>query len=177
MAVVRAGGAAAQLHASQRALTRLARMPHGSHGDTTPTLLYVVGRVNQGIRREMHKRLTHWELTIPEYTALSVLADRPGLSNAQLARRSMIRPQSMIEVLAELEARHLVVREADPAHARILRAELTDEGRRLLASVQPAVDAIEDELLAAVPARQRDTTLKVLVRAMDRLTSGLSEPE
>jgi DNA-binding MarR family transcriptional regulator len=150
-------------------------MQHGRHGDTPPTLLYVVGRVNQGIRREMRKRLVQWDLSIPEYTALSVLHGRPGLSNAQLARRSMIAPQSMIEVLAGLEDRDLVRRAADPAHARILRAELTDEGHELLEAVQPSVDSIEDQLLAAVPGRQRETTLKVLVRAMDRLASGLDD--
>ena len=39
-----------------------------------------------------------------EVHALSILRDRPGLSNAQLARRSYVTPQSMNEVLAALEA-------------------------------------------------------------------------
>jgi DNA-binding MarR family transcriptional regulator len=140
--------------------------------DAAPSVLYVIGRVNQGIRREMRKRLAGWDLSLPEYTALSVLEDRPGLSNAQLSRRSLITPQSMIEVLGALEARDLVRRDVDPAHARVLRAALTPAGRELLASVKPAVAALEDQLLEGVPPRQRAVVLAALTTMMDRLAAG-----
>jgi hypothetical protein len=52
-----------------------------------------------------------------------VLRARPGLSNAQLARRSLVAPQS---ILAKLERRGLVGREVDPGHGRILRATPTE---------------------------------------------------
>ena len=100
----------------------------GSVGDVP--FVYVVGRVNQGIRRELQARLAAWGLSIAELTALSALARRPGLSNAQLARRAMVTPQSMIEILSALEARGLVRRELDPDHARILRAELPPAGAK-----------------------------------------------
>ena len=141
--------------------------------DDEPALVYVIGRVNQGIRREMKGRLSEKGLTIPEYTALSVLRSRPGLSNAQLSRRSMIMPQSMLEVLASLEERGLVRREVDPDHGRILRAELTDEGHAALERADPAIQAMEDAMLAGVPARQRATVLKALISVMGRLTQGL----
>jgi len=57
-----------------------------------PTLVYVVGRVNQGVRRELRKALSPWRLTVPELTTLSVLRTRPGLSNAQLSRRALTTP-------------------------------------------------------------------------------------
>ena len=65
--------------------------------------IYAVGRFNQGIRREMRTRLKAFSLTVQEFTTLSVLAARPGFSNAQLARRALVTPQSMIEMpLAKL---------------------------------------------------------------------------
>jgi DNA-binding MarR family transcriptional regulator len=119
------------------------------------SLIYVVGRVNQGIRREMRARLAEWQLGVQEYTALSVLRTRPGLSNAQLARRALVTPQSMIEILAKLENRGLVRRDVDPDHGRILRAELTCEGQALLSAADPAILAIQEQMLADVPACQR----------------------
>jgi DNA-binding MarR family transcriptional regulator len=119
----------------------------------------------------MRARLADVELSVQEYTALSVLGARPGLSNAQLARRSLIAPQSMLEVLAKLEARGLLTRNVDPAHGRILRAELTAKGRRLLARADPAVEAIQEWLLADVPEPERAVLLDGMVSAMERLSA------
>ncbi len=44
--------------------------------DARPSLVYVVGRVNQGVRRELRKALAPWGLTVPELTTLSVLRTR-----------------------------------------------------------------------------------------------------
>jgi DNA-binding MarR family transcriptional regulator len=134
------------------------------------SLLYVVGRVNHGIRREMHARLAPWKLSVQQYTTLSVLETRPGLSNAQLARRALVTPQSMLEILAKLEERGLVTRAVDPAHALILRAELTPEGRKLLTETTPAIREIEDELLDGVADRHRKVVLRVMTQAMSRLS-------
>jgi DNA-binding MarR family transcriptional regulator len=135
-------------------------------------LIYRVGRVDQGIRQEMRLRLAEWDLSVTEFTALSVLKRRPELSNAQLARRSLVRPQSMNEILVKLEERGLVRREVDPDHARILRAVLTPAATELLAAAEPAVRAIQDELFADVPEGQRQAMIDALGSAMAKLRSG-----
>jgi DNA-binding MarR family transcriptional regulator len=136
------------------------------------SLIYVVGRVHQGLRREMRTRLGEFHLSVQEYTALSVLKARPALSNAQLARRALVTPQSMIEILAKLEARGLVKRRVDRNHQRILRAELTPEGENLLAAADPAIRAIHEKVLAGVPARQREIANTALLTVMKNLSSG-----
>lgn len=133
----------------------------------------MVGRVNQGIRREMRLRLADWDLSVQEYTSLSVLSARPGLSNAQLARRALVTPQSMIEILAKLERRGLVERAVDPDHARILRADLTPEGRALLTAADPEIQSIQEQMLTGVTAPQRRIVLEGMLSAMDKLSSGL----
>lgn len=138
-----------------------------------PSLAYVIGRVDQGVRRELRRRLEPFGLSVPQYTALSILDAVPGLSNAQLARRSLITPPAMLEVLGALERRALVVRHRDPAHGRIRRAELTPEGRRLLRAAAREVDRLSDELLEPVPDDERDVVRRGLVAVMDRLRSGL----
>jgi DNA-binding MarR family transcriptional regulator len=139
-----------------------------------PSLVYVVGRVDQAVRTEMRKRLAEWDLSVPEYTTLSVLRRRPGLSNAQLARRTMVTPQSMIQILARLEERQLVAREVDPAHKRILRGALTREGEQLLAEADPVVQSLQDEMLLDVPDGQREIILDGMIKAMRRLSAGLN---
>ena len=147
--------------------------PGPTRESRTPSLIYVVGRVHQGIRREMRTRLAEIGLSVQEYTTLSVLGARPGLSNAQLARRSLVTPQSMIEILGRLERRGLAVRQVDPRHARILRATLTAKGRELLEIADPAVAAVQEQMLADVPERDRKVVLEGMLSAMNRLSDGL----
>jgi DNA-binding MarR family transcriptional regulator len=134
-----------------------------------PQLVYVVGRVNQGVRRELRKKLLPWDLSVPALTALSVLRTRPGLSSAQLSRRSLITPQSMSEVVATLERRGLVQRAVDPSHGRILRMTLTEAGAALLDQIDPVVAALSDELMADVPSEHRAIVLDGLVACMRTL--------
>ena len=136
-----------------------------------PSLIYVIGRVDRGVRTELARRLRPWNLTVAQFTALSVLERRPGLSNAQLARRSLITPQAMNEVLAELERRGLVERGADPSHARIRLAALTGQGAALVTKVNVVAGGLQDELLADVPEAERPVVLAGLLACMRTLAA------
>jgi DNA-binding MarR family transcriptional regulator len=136
------------------------------------SLVYMIGRLEHGIRREMRSVLARWELSVPEFTALSVLRRRPGLSNAQMAKRTLVTPQSMIEILARLESRGLVVRTGDPNHGRILRSELTLEGGHVVAAAQAAIDVIEEDLLDGLEHDQLELVLRAMRGAMARLQEG-----
>jgi DNA-binding MarR family transcriptional regulator len=139
--------------------------------DNEPSLIYMLGRVNQGIQRRLRNELKAVGLSIQEYTTLSVLKARPALSNAQLARRALVTPQSMIEILAKLEQRQLITRETDPSHALIRRARLTERGETLLDQAEPAALSVEQELIGHLPAKDRAATARALRTAME----GFSE--
>lgn len=137
---------------------------------------YVVARLDRALRREIDEAVRPHGLTIARYTALSVVARRAGLSNAQLARRSYITPQSMSQVIRALERDGLIEREPDPQHRKILRATLTPAGRRVLATCDRAVDALEREMLADVPPAARAALLEQLTGCVRRLGAGLHAP-
>jgi DNA-binding MarR family transcriptional regulator len=79
----------------------------------------------------------------------------------------------MLEVLASLERRGLVLRRADAANARIMRAQLTASGRRTLARADTVIAELEEELLAAVAPAQRELLRGALLAAMAELSAGL----
>jgi DNA-binding MarR family transcriptional regulator len=134
-----------------------------------PRFVYLIGRVDRGLRAVMEEALRELDLSIPEYTAMSVLERRPGLSNAQLARRSLIAPQSMIHVIARLEERGLVGRDTDPSHGRILRAKLTGRGKKLLAKAHGRIEVVEDDLLAGLSESRRELVRDALGSVVARL--------
>lgn len=113
------------------------------------------------MRARLGAALAPHRLSLAEYTTLSVLAARGGLSNAQLARRALITPQSMNEVLARLEARRLVKRQsAETGRAR--PAALTAAGRTLLRQADKSTAAVERELLAGLGAADRARLVELL---------------
>jgi DNA-binding MarR family transcriptional regulator len=132
---------------------------------------YLVGRLDRLLRRRLGNALAAHGLSLPEYTTLSVLAARGGLSNAQVARRSLITPQAANEVLTRLEERRLLRRLPDPQHGRVRPAELTAAGRRLLAKADAAVDVVEREMLAGLAAAERRALRDALASSVRSLSA------
>jgi len=112
-----------------------------------PRLSYLVGRLDRLLRRRLSAAVEPIGLTLPAYTALSVLRVHDGLSNAHLARLSLVTPQSMSEVLALLVDRGYVRRRAEPGNGRVIRTELTGAGSRALELGDRAVEQVEREML------------------------------
>jgi DNA-binding MarR family transcriptional regulator len=140
-----------------------------------PRLSYVIGRLERALRRRLTAAVEPNGLTLPAYTALSVLRTQNGLSNAQLARRSFVTPQSMSEVLTLLVDKGYVRRRAAPGHGRVIRTELTASGRRALGRCDHAVDLVEQQMLGDLDAREVTSLRDVLIRCGRALDFELAE--
>ena len=104
--------------------------------ETSPARVsYVIARLERAVRGAINERVRPYGLTTLQYTTLSVLGRRGALSNAQLARRSYMTPQSMSEVIEALETKGLIERKQHPNHRRVLPAQLTATGRKVLEAV------------------------------------------
>lgn len=115
-----------------------------------PRLTYLIGSLDRILRRKMTEALAPLGLTLAQFTALSVLDARGQASNAQLAERSFITPQSANEVMSAMAARRWITREPDPNHGRIVVLRLTEEGREVLQQGMGAVRALEDQMLKGI---------------------------
>ena len=113
-------------------------------------LTYVVASLDRLLRRHMSEALAPLGLTLAQFTALSVLDARGTLSNAQLAQRSFITPQSANEVVSIMASRQWITREPDPNHGRIVLLQLTDEGRRVLAQCEVVAKEIDTRMRAGL---------------------------
>lgn len=138
------------------------------------TLSYLIGRLDRAVRNRLNEVLAPHKLSIPQFTTLSVLKRRPGLSNAELARRALIAPQSMIQVIVGLEDRGLVQRAPDPAHNRVLQTRLTDEGERLLDLAEVATRELEAPLIAAL---DEDDDVERIAAVLQRWANVLNQAD
>jgi DNA-binding MarR family transcriptional regulator len=129
----------------------------GSAARPEPRLAYMVKQVELAIRADMDAHARAHGLTALQYTALTVLQRQPGMSGAQLSRRSFVSPQAGSEMVAHLERKGLILRAPDPDNRRVLRISLTGEGERTVRDCDAWMDGIETRMLAGLPAAERRT--------------------
>ena len=137
-----------------------------------PRLTYLVKRLEMAERARMEEVLVARGVTLHQYTALSLLERRDGLSSAQLARRHFVTPQAMNQLVASLERDGLIHRAPDAANRRILRASLTDPGRATLTACHDAVDALERRMLAEFTPLQEQEFRAALERSLRGLADS-----
>lgn len=114
---------------------------------TAPTISYMIARIDRLISRRLTEQLKQLEISLPQYTALSVLAARGGLSNAKLAERSFIKPQSANKILQDLLSAGWIEKHSDPTHGRRILVQLTDSGHEKLAECNQIVEQLEQKML------------------------------
>lgn len=146
----------------------------GPDGEVPPRLIYTVGRFDRVLRIELRRRLRNLDLTIAEFTTLTVLRRRKGLSNAQLARRAMVSAQAMNQVLAALEQKGLVSRSAAPRgdtldHHRARIVGLTAAGETCAELCDEIVASVEDVALRSLDEDARRDLASALRTATDDL--------
>jgi DNA-binding MarR family transcriptional regulator len=135
----------------------------------TPRVGYLVYRVERRLRARLDEALREYGVSTPEYTTLSLLRERDGLSCAQLARWALVTPQAMNLVITALERRRLVRRRPDPRHKRVLRASVTPKGLDVLARCDQSTDMIEADMLGDLDPE----TVAVVRAALARFSHSL----
>jgi len=133
--------------------------------DLETSLGYLLKEASSALRVAMEDVLRPLGMTITHYSCLELLAQRPGLSNSDLARGTFVTRQSMNVLLQSLERDGEVTRAAPVG--KTLPTRLTPRGRRRLASASAAVRAVESRMLAELTDTDREAALRLL-RSMVR---------
>jgi DNA-binding MarR family transcriptional regulator len=92
----------------------------------------VLGR----LRRRLRQPDAADEITLPQASVLSRLAREGPMTSGALATADRVRPQSMSNTLAALEAQGLLARRADPHDGRRALIVLTGAGEQALQGVR-----------------------------------------
>ena len=137
------------------------------------SLGYTVKRTQQALRQVMDKTLVTLGLTTPQYAALSALSSETTLSNAELARRCFVTPQTMHQLLGGLEARGLVGRSPHPEHGRIVQVGVTKTGTALLNETHRLIGAVEKKMTQNVSATEKEQVNDVLQRCCPALETAI----
>ncbi len=142
-------------------------------------IAYLIGHLERLVRRRLGEAISPLGLSIQQYTALSVLDAKGRLSNAQLAERSLVTPQSANELVKTMEKRGWIDRSADPSHGRIIHLHLTALGKEILQQAHSAAAEFEAEMLKELPEGDRQRYREYLsasIRTLSQTSIDLSIP-
>lgn len=131
---------------------------------------YLLKRAQAGLHDAMAAVLARHDLTVAQYAVLAAVADEPGLSNADLARKSFVTPQTMNHLLRDLEDTGLVARSQHPRHGRVLQTRATTAGLRAAEAATDDVNGVEQRMLSGLTPTQRKRLAEALTSCITALT-------
>ena len=133
---------------------------------------YLLRQAHTAHRLRMERALADLEVTLPQFSVLTMLVAYPGASGADLARLSLLTPQTMSVIVANLERGGAISRRPHAVHGRIQQIEVTEAGRQLLAKCRNRAKAVEDELLAGVSQTDQLVVRRWLVKVAVHGSTG-----
>jgi DNA-binding MarR family transcriptional regulator len=135
----------------------------GVHLETS--LGYLLKEASSALRAAMEAVLRPLGMNVTHYACLELLAQRPGMSNSELARGAFVTRQSMNVLLQALERDGHVTRPADARIGKVLPAQLTARGRRSLDEATVAVRSVEVRMLGGL-TQEDQAAARRLLRSM-----------
>jgi DNA-binding MarR family transcriptional regulator len=130
--------------------------------DLETSLGYLLKEASSALRAAMEAVLRPLGMTVTHYSCLELLAQRPGLSNSELARGAFVTRQSMNVLLQTLERDGYVTRPAAAPVGKVLPTRLTPSGRRSLAKASAAVRSVEVRMLGGMTEDEQSVAYSIL---------------
>jgi MarR family transcriptional regulator, lower aerobic nicotinate degradation pathway regulator len=139
-----------------------ARAETPAPGHRTSALFDHLGRLT---RTQSESALQRVGLRPRHLVALTLLRDHGGFSQQDLAAALQMDKTNLVGLLNELEDGDLATRRRLPDDRRRHVVEITAAGTRKLGKAEDALAAVEDDLLGALSAEERETLYGLLQRA------------
>ncbi|MEU6805022.1 MarR family winged helix-turn-helix transcriptional regulator [Streptomyces neyagawaensis] len=143
--------------------------------DLETSLGYLLKEASSALRAAMEEVLRPLGMNVTHYACLELLAQRPGLSNSELARGAFVTRQTMNVLLKSLERDGYVTRAAEAPVGKALPTRLTPSGRQSLERASAAVRSVELRMLSGLTAPEQAAASRILrgmIRSLRDDTEG-----
>ncbi|WP_338772997.1 MarR family transcriptional regulator [Nocardia vulneris] len=140
--------------------------------DLQTSLGYLLKEASSALRTAMDEVLRPLGMSVTHYSCLELLAQRPGLSNSELARGAFVTRQTMNVLLQALERDGYVTRPAAAPVGKALPTRLTPRGRRSLEQASAAVRSVELRMLAGLSDTEQSGAFRILQSMIRSLRAG-----
>src|SRR5262249_57307604 len=98
---------------------------------------YLLRQASVALRTRMERDLSEEDVTPPQFAGLTMVGAYPGLSNADLARLSLLTPQTVSVIVSNLKRSCRLASHPHAVHGGIQQLEITKARRDLLTRSRP----------------------------------------
>jgi DNA-binding MarR family transcriptional regulator len=131
-------------------------------GQLTRSPIHLLHRASQAVEDVFASEVKVESLTPRQLAVLMTVAQNEGLSQTGIVDRTGIDRSTLADIVRRLHKKGLLQRRRTKEDARVYAVKLTGEGRRVLGRVEPLAKRVDDRILDALPAKQRDQFMRAL---------------
>jgi MarR family transcriptional regulator, temperature-dependent positive regulator of motility len=118
-------------------------------------------------------RVDESDLTPRQVAVLSTVAQNEGLSQTAICERTGIDRSTLADLVRRLKKKGFLERRRRKEDTRTYAVTLTEEGWRALRTIEPLAKKVDEQVLAAVPTKDR----AVFVAALQSIVATLQTRE
>ena len=93
---------------------------------------------------------------------LAAVAENEGLSQSDLVTATGIDRSTLADMVQRMEQKSLIARSESPEDGRAKSVRLTDDGRQALSLALPALERVDESILAFLPRNRRKAFIDLL---------------
>jgi DNA-binding MarR family transcriptional regulator len=105
-------------------------------------------------------------MRVKQFGTLTFIRDRGGVLQQELGETLYMDPNNLVLLLNDLEAHGWIERRRDPDDRRRHIVGITSAGVRAIEQAERSMESIEDEVLAGLSAKERDSLRRLLSKAL-----------
>jgi DNA-binding MarR family transcriptional regulator len=144
--------------AREMAVVRLERSP-----------IHLLHRAGQCASDVFQGEMGEGDLTPRQYAVLVAVSQNEGLSQTHLVEKTGVDRSTLADIVRRMLKKGLLQRRRTRDDARAYAVKLTEEGWRILKTVDPLAKRVDDKIMAALPGQQRERFLQDLALIVEAL--------
>ena len=125
---------------------------------------HLIRRANQMAWALFREETAAQDVTPVQFSMLVAIADFPSIDATRLSELICIDRATIGNIVARLEARGLLTREADPRDKRVKRLRVTPRGQEVIAAVCVVRARIGERLLSPLTPSERATFMRLAAK-------------
>lgn len=150
--------------------------PHG-HTPAPPNLpAWTLVQAAHLAGRRFHEVFATQGLTAHQFGVLVALSRQPGISQGALARQILVTPQSIGDILTQMETADLIDRTTPSRRGTAISVQITPRGQSKLDQTYPLVGALNTPAALGLNEAEANTLNELLHRVHDHLDNRPFKP-
>jgi len=136
------------------------------------TIGYMIRRAQIAVFSDIYAAFGDVRITTAEFSVLAVVADNPGINQADLASALGVERPRMVPIINKLEERKLALRVVNTDDARARLIHLTPQGEQLIATLKRRFAEHQRRMLSRLGVTDPKNILRDLRRLAATDTTG-----